>query len=146
MSALFYRPCIVVFRHDVTRKSRGVSKRRRGRRYRNRSQIAGPLIGQVTVLVREHAEPLPADAQIERQLAVHFPIILEKRILVFQQVTVNDAVNTAAHAEQTRVEAAQGVTGRIAGIGGSARSVRRCAAGAADQEIREGVHTQVAAS
>src|SRR5215471_17967722 len=65
MSTLLYRPCIVVFRHDIARKSCGIGERRRSRRYGNASQIACPLVGEITVFIREHTEALPPHAQIE---------------------------------------------------------------------------------
>src|SRR5215467_10341732 len=146
MSTLLYRPCIVVFWHDIAGKSCGVRERRRGRWYWNASQIACPLVGEITVFVREHTEALPPHAQIEGQFTVHLPVVLKESVLVTKQVTVNYAVDAASDAEQTGVKTAQSVAGRVSGIRRAASGVRRSATSAANQEIGERVHTEVAAS
>src|SRR5207302_1287611 len=75
-------------------------------------------------------------------------VVLEKCILVSQQVTMNDSLHTAAHAKYTEVKATGKQTRGIAGIRCVAvdRKIRRFATGTANQKIGEGVHCQVTSS
>src|SRR4051812_41250934 len=104
MAAFRNRTRIVVVGKNVTDESVRVRLRRRTGRYGNRSEIAGPEVGQVSVLVSQSAESLPADSDVHRQLAADGPVILEKSGLIAERVIVDDAADAASDAEQAKYE------------------------------------------
>src|SRR6516225_7318725 len=77
------------------------------RRSAGRCQQAWPDVGQVAVVITENAVVFPPQAEIQGELAVHLPIILNVPTLVALAVAVNDPIRSAAHAEQTRDPAAE---------------------------------------
>ena len=90
------------------------------------------------------AEAFPTNTQIEGEFAVDLPVILERRRLVVQQIIMNDAIHTAAHAKYTQVEATGSYTGRIAGIRDTARRGRTTRP--ANKKIGKRIHDQVTAA
>src|SRR5579863_3534914 len=91
-------------------------------------------------MIPEHPIIFPAHTQIQRQPAVDLPIVLDKGGDIVLTVAMNNALRTAAYAEQTGKECANRRAVGIARVAGAA--TRRGASGPPQEKIVKTIDEQ----
>src|SRR5580700_10251354 len=97
--------CAVVVGHHPTDQVIGAHIGPGGRNW-DRVQLAGPEVGQVSILVAENSVIFPAHAEIQRELRAEFVVILNKGVLVGQAIAVDHALLRPSYAEDATVDVA----------------------------------------